>query len=316
MTKVLTSSEVSVWQACRRQWWLSQYRKLGRDESFAFNTTSSIGNVYHAALEAYYGRGEDPVEFARLYYGQAILEAQEKLVAIELDTVISAIDKEAELVLIMLEGYVELVLEEGYDEDLEVLGAETRATEELTDDLVLQGKIDAPARKKSEPNVLLQIDHKTTGDLVSIPKTAQVNQQFLNYNLLAFLRARREGGQRTDGIVVNMARRVKRTARAKPPFYGRHEVRHSDEQLRSHWRHLLSVGQQILEATARLDRGENPHGVCPPTPTRDCTWRCPFSGPCLSGMFDDGSDVEGYLAANYVEIDPLARYKKEGEDGD
>jgi hypothetical protein len=104
-----------------------------------------------------------------------------------------------------------------------------------------------------------------------------------------------------------MARKVKRSARATPPFYARVDVRHNVHELRNHWRHVWGTAYDIIQVRARLDAGESHHTACPPNPTRDSTWRDPFFR--ISVMLDDGSDGEGVLAELYEECDPLDRYE-------
>ena len=305
----LTNSEVQDFEDCARKWWLTVYRELGKPEGVEFNRPTSIGTMYHAGLAAYYTKGVHPAEYAKKLYAAAVVKLAEEYDELTRAPYMSALEKEQDLVVTMLEGYYEWLEETAADEFLEVLGAEELVVVPLAKGLVAQGKIDAPARWKYSPEILSQLEHKTVGNFEDIPKTAQVNPQFLQYDLLAYLRAKILGtGERTDGVIVNMGRKVKRSARANPPFFARHEVRHNEAELRAHWKHLVSAGREIQRARARLDAGEDHHVVVPPHVTRDCAWKCPFAGPCLSGMFDNGEDVEGYLARNYVHRDPLARY--------
>lgn len=313
MTKdlLLTNSELSDFKECRRKWWLTVYRELGPRDGWQFNRPTTIGTMFHAALEAYYGRGEDPVAWCQEKYARDIIEITDTLPEMEQALLLRDLEKEQDLVVTMVEGYVQWLEEEAPDEDLEVLGAEQHVRLELVPGIELQGKIDAPARWRNATDFLLQLEHKTVGSLLDIPKIAQVNPQFLTYDLLSYLKTRQEGkGERTDGVIINMARKVKRTARANPPFFGRYEVRHNENELRSHWKHVIGTAREIQRTYERLDGGEDPQYVVPPTPVKDCTWKCVFAKPCLSGMFDDGSDIEGYLAANYVHRDPLERYSE------
>lgn len=116
---------------------------------------------------------------------------------------------------------------------------------------------------------------------------------------------------RTDGVLINMLRKVKRTVRANPPFYGRHEVHFNLDEIRNHWRHVVSIAEDIERTRARLDAGEDHHRVVPPVQNRDCTYACPFFAVC--DMFDDGSDVEGALASKYEVHDPNQRYAEDEE---
>lgn len=117
------------------------------------------------------------------------------------------------------------------------------------------------------------------------------------------------GANPAEFVLYNMLRKVKRTPAAKPPFYGREEVRHNVEELRSHFKHVAQQAKEILRVRELLGAGADHHDVCYPNPTADCTWDCPFSDVCLGGMMDDGSDFEAALAENFVVGDPLERYR-------
>jgi hypothetical protein len=106
---------------------------------------------------------------------------------------------------------------------------------------------------------------------------------------------------------VNLLKKVKRTASAKPPFYARVDVPHNIHELRNHWKHVVQVAAEIADAERRLNEGEDHHFVAPPTSIPDrCKWDCEFFRVCP--LADDGSDFEGALNAIYEERDPLERY--------
>lgn len=308
--RILTQSELSGYLRCKRKWWLGWYRQLHR-KRYDESAPLTIGSLVHHGLEAYYRtvQREHPITAIRIHAGKMLEkfpEAQKSIMECET------------LAEIMLEGYMEWLEAEGEDSNLDIVGAEKTVEVPMEPPFRLRGKIDAPVVRRSD-GLRLQLEHKTVGNLVDIPKTAQTNFQFLTYDLLAFLAAReeslaKEGVQRTDGIIVNMLRKVKRTASAKPPFYGRHEVRHNKEELRNHWRHVLEIAREMERTARRLDAGEPHQTVVPPTPARDCSYSCPFAEPCLSGMFDDGSDVEGFLRMAYEVVDPLARYNDDEQE--
>lgn len=191
---ILTNSEVQDFMDCPRRWYLSVYRRLGKKNALWYNTATSIGSVYHAGLAAYYGHQQNPVEWAKHYYAEELVKIG-GLPESEAGMHLNAFEKERQLVLTMLEGYMLYLEDEAPDEDLEVLGAEERIEVPLVGGngeggpITLRGKIDAPARWKSSPEILLQLEHKTVGNFTDLPKYAQVNPQFLTYDLMAYLRA-------------------------------------------------------------------------------------------------------------------------------
>lgn len=306
MARVITNSELGSFQRCRRDWWLNYYRKLRQKRSYS--SPLSVGTLVHRALEAYYDpdKGDDP-QTSILVRARAAIE--------ENPGAADAIASDAELAGIMVSGYMDWLEEEGADVNLEVYAAEQKLSVSLDDDHVLQGKLDARAYRKTD-GARVFLEHKTVANLKNLPKGAQLNPQFLTYHLLEYLDPiqRQIEAERTDGVILNMLRKVKRTARANPPFYGRHEVRFNRHEVQSHWTHVLSLALEIDRATERLDAGEDPQKVCPPNPPGCCGrgWGSDYALVCP--LFDDGSDVEAMLAAEYEEHDPMERYDEDEEE--
>jgi hypothetical protein len=299
---VVTQSELMSWKRDPRHWWLSYYRCLRKVRDFPKAPT--VGNLYHAGLEAYYRDKTDPL---------SVVQARAE--AIITDTMPEALVEDllasAELAGIMLEGYMEWVADTGADAHLTILGAEQKVEVRLTGTpFVLRGKMDARVLDEST-GLRAQLEHKSVQSFDQLVSYAQSNFQFLTYDLLAYLEAQAVGDPdiKTDGIILNMGRRVKRTARAKPPFYDRHVVRHNLQELRSHWKHVVTTARAIQDARARLDAGEDHHIVCPPTVSKDSTWSNPFLP--VYALLDDGSDAEGMLADLYESYDPLERYEED-----
>lgn len=296
---ILTSSEMADFLFCRRGWWLKYYLQF---QPKRYSSPLSIGSMVHEWLEAKYRAaitGDDYPTPADLIGGH-LERALELHPENEEDAV-----KDAKLAMIMCDGYPEWLEETGADAGLEIIGSEMKV-EAPVGPYMLRGKIDARAIREIDGK-LVQLEHKTVGNFTDIPKYAQSAPQFLTYDLLAFLL--RPDGTHTDGVLINMIRKVQRTASAKPPFYDRHEVHHSVEELRSHWKHVLGVGNQITEVRAALDAGGDPHVICPPKADREHTWRCDCSS--VSTLIDRGEDWFGYLSEHWEQHDPLERYGEE-----
>lgn len=293
------------WRRCRRKWWLGYYRGLQR-QTVAFNRPLSIGSRVHRVLEAYYIPGldrPDPMEFFRAGVERDV----EEFTAFE-----KAIRKEADLCEAMLEGYLQWLEEEGADADLKVIQSEAEMEVPLIEGVTLLSKIDARVERVSDGK-RGALEHKTVQSLTDPLPRLQVDSQLLTEHLVEFMTLLEEGREenRASFCLYNMLRKVKRSARAKPPFYGREEVQHNVEELRSHWRHVAQIAEEVKRTHELLDAGTDPQELCYPNVTADCTWDCPFSGPCLSGQFDDGSDVEQHLADEFEVGDPLERYRKQ-----
>lgn len=302
----LTNSEMRAYMRCRRKWYLNYYRGL-QPTGLDFNKPLSIGQRVHEVLSVYYQPGTErivPLDYFRMTVDRDVEAHPEQE---------SEIRKEADLCEAMLEGYFEWLAEEGEDSDLEVIEPEAEMEAPLEGlDATLLSKIDARVRRISDGKVFA-LEHKTVADLKKPVRKLQVDTQLLTEHLVEFLHDLGDGGSadapKATGALYNMLRKVKRTASAKPPFFGREEVRHNVEELRNHWRHVAQVAAEIAELRSKLDGGADHHDVCYPSPTNDCDWDCEFKNVCLAGLFDDGSDPEPLLADLYAVGDPLERYR-------
>ncbi len=299
----ISNSEIQTIKRCRRKWYLAYYRCLGlKPEDAPLAGAAHLGTRVHHALEAWYGRGENPLVVERQLWEQS----RDLVIARGDEDALKNYDGDHEYAQIMLEGYLQWAEEEGIDADYEVIGAEqeVRVPSGISG-VDLRGKLDVRMRRRTDGRRVF-VDHKTAGTLQT--PTLEINEQFPMYALLERLLPRQEGERHTytDGGIVNIIKRVKRTFRAKPPFYRRVEVRFNDHQLRALWTRVHAVIRQILDTRAALDRGVSHQEVAYPTPAGDCSWSCPFLKVCP--LFDDGSRVEAALAAHYVVIDPYERY--------
>lgn len=316
----LTNSEMALWRQDRRHWYLACYRRLRlksqtvlvttptggieEKERVAVNTPLAIGTRVHDALAAYYvPEGEevvDPVEWIRQSYDRDI--AADPIG--EADLV-----KEKDLSVTMVEGYMQWLEETGADAELRVLAPETKIEVPLIDGATLLSKIDARVIRESD-GARLSLEHKTVQSLNEPLPLLQTDYQLRTEHLVEMLDLKNRGldaeVERARGVLYNMLRKVKRTATAKPPFYGREEVDHNVHELRNHFHHCATLAAEIIDAHRRLDEGESHHIVCPPSPTRESTWKNPFFG--MYPLMDDGSDYEAAFADLYETHNPLERY--------
>lgn len=294
----LSNSEIQTFKDCRRRWWLSYYRRMqpkNKDRTGAL----ALGSRIHAALDEYYANGV------------ALLDAHSELVMRDRlllegdmrDT--TALDSEAELGRIMLEGYLQWVEEEGVDSELDIISTEETIIAPLFNgDVELQGKLDMRVRRKID-GVRMFRDFKTVGGSLSdFANLAPMNEQILTYMLLESTKV--DEKERSEGGIFTMLKKVKRTAKAAPPFYDQIEVRHNIFTLRSFWNRIHGVIADLMRTRKALDDGENHAFVAYPSPSRDCKWKCPFFSICT--MFDDGSSAEQALSEMFEETDPYAYY--------
>ena len=296
----LSNSEIQAFKDCRRKWWLTYYRRL-KPKQREFTGALALGSRIHAALDTYYADG------VPLLQAHADLVEQDRLIMEDTLFGTEALDKEAELGRIMLEGYLEWVEEEGIDADLEMISTEETIIAPLFNgEVELQGKLDMRVRRKID-GVRLFRDFKTVGGSLSdFANLAPMNEQILTYMVLESLKT--DETERVEGGIFTMLKKVKRTAKAAPPFYDQITVRHNVFTMRSFWQRLHGTIADLMRTKRALDEGEDHRFVAYPSPSRDCKWKCQFASVCM--MFDDGSAVENALDDMYEVSDPYAYYEE------
>jgi hypothetical protein len=305
----ITNSEIQTFKDCRRKWWLGTYRAL-KPKNKTYVGPLTLGIRIHTALELFYTTGENPVdEYERLQrIDNALFEASNDA---NFEDKVKKFNSEAELGRIMLEGYMEWMAETNPDADIEVIAAESKLSTRLEMDprVELMGKTDLKVRRASSGRHAL-MDHKSAASFNSYYETSHMSEQLMLYVILEKLDTV-NGDPKVDGGIYNLLKKVKRSSKASPPFYERLDVRFNDKQLQSFWIRTMGTVRDIMELRDRLDAGEDHRFYAYPSPTKDCTWKCPFFQVCP--MFDDGSSAEAMLEELYEQADPNARYEEENE---
>ena len=297
----ISNSEIQTFKDCRRRWWLTYYRRLQpkyKDSTGAL----ALGTRIHAALDDYYANGTP------LLQAHATLVNTEKELLLQDFRDVSELEKEAELGHIMLEGYLQWNEEEGIDADLEMISTEeTIVMPMFNGEVELQGKLDMRVRRKAD-GVRMFRDFKTVGGSLSdFANLAPMNEQILTYMVLE--QSKDKDGERSDGGIFTMLKKVRRSAAARPPFYDQIEVRHNIFTLRSFWDRLHGTVTDLMRVRTALDKGEQPSFHAYPSPSRDCKWKCKFYSVCT--LVDDGSAAEQAISEMFVEADPYAYYGEE-----
>jgi hypothetical protein len=297
----LSNSEIQTFKDCRRRWWLTYYRRLQPKYK---DTTGALvlGTRIHAALDDYYANGTPLLE------AHANLLNAEKELLLQDFRDVSELEKEGELGHIMLEGYLQWNEEEGIDADLEMISTEeTIVMPMFNGEVELQGKLDMRVRRKAD-GVRMFRDFKTVGGSLSdFANLAPMNEQILTYMILE--QSKDVNGERSDGGIFTMLKKVRRSAAARPPFYDQIEVRHNIFTLRSFWDRLHGTVTDLMRVRTALDKGEQPSFHAYPSPSRDCKWKCKFYSICT--LVDDGSAAEQAITEMFVEADPYAYYGEE-----
>lgn len=307
--RYLSNSEVSTFKECRRKWWLAWYRHL-HPAAKPLNDARAKGGRVHEALAALYDptAPRNPVvaleEAIQRDQPPVSEDAEPELVA----ALRASWTKETDLERAMVEGYVQWLQDEGPDADLVITHAERSLLAQLTETVVLLGRLDAEGYYRHAPEELFLVDHKTTSSFDGLLKRLNQDEQLLTY--LVLKRAHADTEQHVSAALYNMLRKVKRTATAKPPFYQRHVQRFNDQQVATFTQRLVFIAQ-IIENFAQLldDTAGNltmQAQLAYPTPTKACDYMCDFRLVCP--MFDDGSRAEDMLSTHFVETPLSIRY--------
>ncbi len=301
----ISNSEIQTWKDCRRKWWLGYYRRL-QPKTQNMTGALALGTRIHAALDSYYSTGTPLLE------AHSLLVEADRQILVESYRDTYDLDSEAELGRIMLEGYLEWVEENGIDAELEMISTEEIIEMPMLDgEVILQGKLDMRVRRKAD-GVRLFRDFKTVGgSFTDFLSGAQMNEQIKTYMLLES--AQNKDGERSEGGIFTMLKKVKRSANAKPPFYEQVEVRHNIFTLRSFWSSINGVLRDMMNVRKELDAGASHQYVAYARPSRDCKWKCQFFTVCP--MFDDGSAAEQALSEMFNESDPYGYYLTEEKKG-
>jgi hypothetical protein len=202
-----------------------------------------------------------------------------------------------DLATLMVEGFESWLSETGSDANTEVLAIEERLTAYAGnyhgDDVYITGQPDLIVRDTFTGETVID-DWKTVASLER-PTTLDIDDQKLTYGWLA----EKNGYEHVARFRHTQLKKSKRTARATPPFYARHEVTYSQDQRDIHKVHLSGTIRDMVEAVQKAEADPYAHhSVLYPTPTRDCSWRCDFLVPCT--MMDQGDDAEGFLNVNFL----------------
>lgn len=298
---LVSNSTIQTFKRCRRKWMLTYIDKLTKREE-TYVGPLPLGSRLHEAIEHYYkGEGAILDIWARLCTRDRVALLSSDMTADSEE----AFDKEAELGRIMLEGFVEWVDTEGIDAGIEIVSNEERLSALVLDGRVeLQAKIDMRVKRRSD-GVMMVRDFKSAASIDDLTRSMFTNEQLLTYMVIENII--RSEGERCDGGELLILKKVKRSARAKPPFYERAQVFHNTTTLNNFWFRLAGVLTDMLYVRDQLRAGVDHRFVAYPRPTRDCAWDCPFITICP--MFDDGSAVDRAITDLYRVADPYEYYE-------
>jgi RecB family exonuclease len=300
----ISNSEIQLYKFCRRSWYM-QYYLCRQPKVKSATGATNLGTKVHAALEAYY----DPTLNCTPAH---VLDLLSRMYTLDADGNPDAYDalwSEYDLANTMLNGYFEWLEETGADENLHVESVEREIQVQVTDDITLRGRLDMVVTDKHAGSAMF-LDHKTCIQWLTKDYLDR-DEQSKFYMMLQRLEKPNTPEYWCNGGIFNMLRKVKRSAKAKPPFYMRETIEHNRHTLNSMYQRTIQTCNEIIDLRAQLDAGGPHQQFAYPHPGKDCVWRCPLaSGLC--SMMDDGSDWQGYVEDKWELVDPYARYTETG----
>jgi PD-(D/E)XK nuclease superfamily len=301
----VTQSDLASFTTDRLGWFFGVYLSLKSREPVVTGA-ACLGTRLHAALERFYG------------YGHPLMESYQRVVDRELERLVldrtwfdqDEWQREVELGRVMLEGYLEWLEETNADENLEVISAEEKLTAIIDVEgtpVELKGKVDCRMRDLSTGNALI-MDWKTTAAFERLITVAPQAPQLLTYCTLSQLVYKDDPDNAAQDAMYTMFRRVGRGPRAKPPFYMRIEVHHSQTRLRNFYIQLYGMLRDYKNAVQALDEGVDFRMIAYPNPN---PWSKYSPYRHIIELMNDGSRVEDLIADQFHQTDPHARYSEE-----
>jgi len=314
----VSNSELQTWTRCKRKWYLTFVRELGlKGHEQPITGALAFGTRVHECLERMYVTGEDPLEVYEELHDRATVQLiqRENLRGFLDADLRKKLQQERELGHAMLEGFVAWTQETGLDEGLQVAGAEVVVeVASGVEGVRIRGKLDQRVYREIDGARLFR-DWKTAANLKDGPAMLPLDEQMKFYMMLERLDSIAKNGDEpsepTMGGLYTMLKKVKRTARAEPPFYDQVEVHHNKRELESMWLRTNKRITEMMEARRELDAGGDHRYWVYPRPSRDCHWDCDFLPVCPIMDEAPTENWEAMLSEWYEKKDPYERYKQD-----
>lgn len=301
MERRIRQSQLGLFRECRRHWEIEYLRGIELDRPpSASKGSRDLGSLVHRLAESYYaGRdwqaGLDDEIKARIDAGAWSEEWADHYV----------------LARIMFEGYVEWLGESAADVGERVVmveqNLEAPVLEYKGDTVILTGKPDLVTyNEMTEQHVIT--DTKTVSRLDSVLVHAP---QLLTYAMLIKL----QHGIDVDLARTNQLKKVKRTARAAPPFYGRPELVINTTLLRTHWAQTIGQLKEMVDLMQYWDEKQDTEResydeLFYPNPGIMRCNGCDARAICQN--MDDGSNYE-YIIRNHYRPKPDTEHEESVE---
>lgn len=290
---------MDVFKTCKRRWYLEYYLRLRRKYTQP-KIARDTGIVVHDALHQFYVLGGiHAPKLSQAGALAAIETGKDAGLARDLsEEERSVVEETFETAEILVKGYFKWLDETGADDQWTVTGSEEKiVVDGPVDDTEIKGYVDISGIHKPSGDLIV-CDTKVVQNFGDMLKTLHINEQGPLYAVLTKIR---NGENQNLRVIWNMIKRNKQTARAKPPFYQRYELLVNHDMLVRYYQQLHGQLTDMLAVEDKLNNGASHDQVAYPTPSRDCSWKCPFLAVC-GAMNDPRTDVEWIINNNYEQI--------------
>lgn len=294
----VSHSEMSTFKECKRKWYLQYYRKLRRRRE-PLSKPRDTGILVHAALHNFYKMGGMQGEAAEGMMFDYLAAARDTdMLKVETEAERKDIQDVHDTAMILCRGYLEWLAETGADigYTFDQSEQELRAPSPV-EGVELMGVVDLGGTHVQSGDMFV-MDTKVTNSFETMLKTLHIMEQAPTYAVLAKIND--PDPDRGFRVVWNMIKRNKQTQKAKPPFYQRYELAINMDQLRQFYLQLQGQIEEMLRLEGLLNAGESHIKVAYPTPTSDCSWKCPYFSVC--GAMNDvtRNDVDFLVNAYFT----------------
>ena len=284
MIRRIRQSQLTQVRECRRKWELEYVRglELARMPGET-KGARDLGTLVHKLAEAYY-KAED---------WRAVLAHERTLLGDFPEW-----NDHLNMAEIMFTGYIEWLANEAADNGLVPKMIEPNLEHSMGvfhgDEVILTGKPDLVVWNTMSEAFEVH-DTKTTTKIESV---IIHGAQLKSYALLLKL----QHGIDVSMGVTNQLKKVKRTARATPPFYGRSTMVINTASLQHHAANIMGQLDEMVELMQYWEQeGDRNRAVYDtkfyPSPTMMCPTRCDYLAICKT--MDAGLDHERVIQFNY-----------------